>query len=243
MSEQGVFLRKVARENFRNAEQFVKDAETLLKKRSYAHAFALAVLGEEELAKAVMYSLAANEIMRIEGKWRSKLIKHAVKQTIALGIAQIYELILIAEDAAINAKKKAKGDVRKFRELFEEELKKLIKEEQEMFARKRGEVFEHLEHFEKLQKKREEAMYVEANLEKERISSPRNFKKSTAKSYVFHVRERLDALRYEIGRTMTDSDRKIAISTRNAVVNQFQGEQRKKVLDWYGISEQDLPMI
>jgi len=42
------------------------------------------------------------------------------------------------------------------------------------------------------------------------------------------VRERLDALKEEIGSAMTASDRKLAILERDTVINQFQGEQRRE---------------
>jgi len=75
----------------------VKDAEFLLKKKSYGHAFSLAVFGEEELAKAVMYQNAAEGIFGIEGEWKKDLRKHTGKQRIAFGVTYIYELTLIAE--------------------------------------------------------------------------------------------------------------------------------------------------
>lgn len=68
MCEEEKLLRKIALLSLTNAEQYVKDAEFLVRKRSYGHAFALAVLGEEELAKAVMYYLCAEGIFGIDGK-------------------------------------------------------------------------------------------------------------------------------------------------------------------------------
>ena len=137
MSEQEVFLRKVAKESFKNSERFVKDAEILLKKKSYAHAFALAVLAEEELAKAAMYGNAADGTVGVGGKWRKDLSKHhTIKQTIAFGIAFRYELMLIAEDAADFAAKRAKGDAKKFRETYEKKYKELKRSLQKKKAKK-----------------------------------------------------------------------------------------------------------
>ena len=160
-----------------NAGLFLDDAEILFKQKSYGHTFALAVLGEEELAKAIMYSNAAKGIIGIKGKWRKDLRKHKWKQTIAFSIAMIYELILILEEAADLAKKKSKGDNKRFKQVFEMKVVEILQEEDELNARKRGEVFEHLEPFEELQRKREKAMYVDANMRELRISSPRKIKK------------------------------------------------------------------
>lgn len=241
MSEQEAFLRKVAIESYKNSERFVKDAEILLKKKSYAHAFALAILGEEELAKAAMYSNAADGTVGIEGKWRKDLSKsHTTKQIVAFGIALMYELILITADAADFAKKKAKGNVEKARQIYEKKYQEFLQEEQNMFAQRRGDVYEHLEIFERLQQKREKAMYVDASLEEKRISSPKSLKKSTAKRYISHVKERLDVLRGSISRKASASEKKMAILARNAVLNQFKAEERQKWLDWYGITEKDL---
>lgn len=241
MSDQVVFFRKAAKESFKNADRLVKDAEILLKKKSYAHAFALAVLAEEELAKAAMYGNAADGTVGAEGKWREDMNKHhRMKQIIAFGIAFRYELSLIAEDAADFARKKAKGNAQRFSEMYEKEYREIVEEEKQMFAERYGDLYEHTEVFDGLQQKREKAMYVDVNSEKREITSPSDFKKSTAKRYISHVEERLEVVRDAIGRKITNSERKILISIRNAFVNKLEGAQRQKILDWYGISEKDV---
>jgi len=40
-----------------NAERFIEDAELLIEDDSYGHAFALAILAEEELVKASIYHI------------------------------------------------------------------------------------------------------------------------------------------------------------------------------------------
>lgn len=223
-----------------NAGLFLDDTEILFKQKSYGHAFALAVLGEEELAKAIMYSNAAEGIIGIKGKWRKDLRKQKWKQTIAFSIAMIYELILILEEAADLAKKKSEGDNKRFKQIFEMKVVEILQEEDELIARKRGEVFEHLEPFEELQRKRERAMYVDANMRELRISSPRKIKKSEAKRYISHVKERLGILKYEIGRKMSASDKKMARLFIKTIVSKSGKEQKKKLLAWYGIPEKEL---
>jgi len=236
-------LRKVAIMSFKNAEQFIKDAEVLVKKRSYGHGFALAVLAEEELAKAVMYYLCAEGIFGINGKWRNDSIRHLRKQEFAFGIAFTYEMILIVEEAMDFAQRKAKGDAVKFKQIFEEKIAEILKKEEKLFASKRGDLYEHLKPFEKLQKKRERAMYVEANLQKTKITSPKDFKKSEAKQYITHVKERLEVLKDEISKKMKLQDKQVAMALMKMAVKQYTGEGKKKLLEWYGLSEKQFDVF
>ena len=234
------FLRKVAKESLKNAEQFIDDAEILFKMKSYGHAFALAVLGEEELAKAIMYSIAAEGIIGIKGKWAKVLRKHLWKQSIAISIVIMYELILMLEEAADSAKKKSKGNVRRFKQIWKEKFSEILQEEAKLAAQERGEFFEHLEPFARLQLKREKAMYVDADLKELKISSPRKFKKSNAKRHISHVKERLEILKHEIGRKMDALDKEMAHSVMKIVLGNKSEEQKKKLLEWYGLSEKEL---
>jgi len=72
---------------------------------------------------------------------------------------------------------------------------KILQDEQELFASKHEDVYGHLKHFEELQKKREKAMYVEVDLQKKDNTSPKDFKKSEAKHYISHVKERVQVLK------------------------------------------------
>jgi len=230
-------LRKVAIMSLKNAEQFIKDAEFLVKKRSYGHAFALSVLAEEELAKAVMYYLCAEGIFGINGKWRNDSIRHVRKQGFAFGIAFMYELILMIEEAMDFARRKARRDATKFKVIFEKKIAEILQKEMKLFASKRGDLYDHLKPFEKIQEKRERALYVEAKLQKGEITSPRDFKKSEAKQYISHVKERLEVLKDEINGKMKDQDKHVAMSLIKMSLNQCTDERKKKMLEWYGLPE------
>jgi len=234
------FLRNVAKESVKNAEQFVNDAEILLKRKSCGHAFALAVLGEEELAKAIMYSLAVDGIIGVSGKWRRDLRNHKWKHTIAFSVAMMYELILMLEEAWNFAEKKSKGNSERFKKIFEKKAQEIIHEEERLATRRRGELFEHIEPFEELQRKRENAMYVDANLKELKINSPRKFKRAKAKSYISHVKERLEIVKHEIGKRSSAADREFARSVIKMVLNRAEEEQKGELLKWYGISEKEL---
>jgi AbiV family abortive infection protein len=239
--EQEAFLRKVALESLKNAERYIKDAKILLKNKSFGHAFAMAVLGEEESSKAFMFQHASEGIAGIDGKWREEVVKyHTVKQRLAFGTALVYEIFLIAMKASDYAKKRAKGDGNRFKELFDRKYAELMQKEQKMASQARGDFYEHLIPFNQLQRDREKAMYVEANLIERRISSPKHFKKAIAENYIFDVDERLDVLRQSIGRKWTGSEKENAISFRRYVMNQLGEKQKKKQLEWYGITEKDL---
>ena len=236
MSEKEKFLRKVAVLCLENAERYVKDAEILIKKRSYGHGFALAVFAEEELAKAVMYRLCAEGVFGMEGKWRRDTLKHERKQEFAFGMAFMYEQILMIEDAIEFAKRKAKGDALKFNQFFENRIAEILREEQKLFASKRGEAYEHLRHFEELQRKREKAMYVEVDLQGETTSCPTDFKKSEAKQYLSHVEERVDALKDEIKGKMKPQDKQRAMFFMKKRLSMLDEETKRKQLEWYGLS-------
>jgi len=226
--------------SLKNAEQYVKDAEVLLRKRSFGHAFALAVFAEEELAKAVMYHLCAEGIFGIEGKWRKDSLRHMGKQQFAFGIAFLYELSLIAEEAVEFAERKAKKNTEKFKRILERKVAKILQKEQDRFASRHGEVYEHLKHFEELQKKREKAMYIEANLQKKEVTSPKDFKKSEVKQYISHVKERVEVLKDEIRTKMKLQDKQRAMLLFKMRLTEFNEEGKKKLLEWYGLSIEDL---
>jgi AbiV family abortive infection protein len=240
MSEKEKFLRKVAVLCLKNAERYIKDAEILIKKRSSGHAFALAVFAEEELAKAVMYHLCAEGIFGVEGKWRKDTLKHERKQQFAFGIAFVYEMYLVIEEAVEFAERKAKKDAAKFMQIFEKRVAEILQREQELFASKHGEAYQHLKHFEELQKKREKAMYVEVDLQRDEVTCPKDFKKSEAKQYIFHVDERIEALKDEIKEKVKFRDKQVAMSLIKMRLSQFKEEEKRKLLEWYGLSIKDL---
>jgi AbiV family abortive infection protein len=53
-STNGIY-KKAYVESLRNAEQYAKDAENLIQQKSYGHALAFCILGEEELIKALLF--------------------------------------------------------------------------------------------------------------------------------------------------------------------------------------------
>lgn len=84
-----------------NAEQYIKDAELLIKRSSFGHAFAFGVLAYEELGKAVVCSFwvfsyrHVNKDVLDKKKWRYKrqnpLINHTKKQKIMKAVDTLIE--------------------------------------------------------------------------------------------------------------------------------------------------------
>jgi AbiV family abortive infection protein len=240
MSEKEKLLRKVSRLCLDNAERYAQDAKILLKKRSWAHAFALAVFAEEETAKAVMYHLCAEGIYGDKGKWRRETTKHKSKQSFAAWMAFIYEQSLLLEEAFEFARMKARNDPARARQIFETKRDEVLKRESMRVAQERGDLYRHLKYFEKLQEKREKAMYVEANIEEMKVGSPKEFKKSEAKEYVSHVEERLEVLADEIEGKMKLTTKQMTMTTIKKRLSQLNEEQKRELLDWYGLSVEEL---
>lgn len=240
MSEKEKFLRKAAALCLKNAEQYVEDAKILIKKGSSGHAFALAVFAEEELAKAVMYHLCAEGIYGVEGKWKEDVFSHKRKQQFAFGIAWAYEVILMMQEASEFARRKAKGKVAEAKRIYEKRVAELYLKEQTAFASRHGEAYEHLRYFEGLQDRREEAMYVEVDLQKDRVTCPRDFKKPKARQYISQVCERVDILGYEIKGKMQLKDRQRTMLLVRDRLNLLDEKTKQRQLEWFGLSIEDL---
>ena len=80
-----------------NAERFINDAILLLDNGSYGHAFALAVLAEEEFAKGCAYyasseGILPKDFLKEVGRTRDS---HIMKLAIGLGIMRAHEQIVM----------------------------------------------------------------------------------------------------------------------------------------------------
>ncbi|MEM3566112.1 MAG: AbiV family abortive infection protein [Candidatus Bathyarchaeia archaeon] len=63
MQSTNSIYKKVYVESLRNAEQYAKDAEKLIDQKSYGHALAFCILGEEELIKSLLFLTALHNII------------------------------------------------------------------------------------------------------------------------------------------------------------------------------------
>jgi len=152
----------------------------------------------------------------------------------------MYELVLILDEAADFAKKKSEGNNERFGKIFETKAVEILQEEEKLIAEGRGAMLTHFEPFEGLQRERENAMYVEADLKEQRISSPRRFRKSKAERYISDVKDRLEILKHEVGKRKSVADREVGREIIRMMLSKSEGEQKKKLLEWYGITEKEL---
>jgi len=92
-------LRKTVKLCLENTERFIKDSMLLLSNHSYGHALALAVLGKEELAKALIYFAYSEGVIPIDflkevGRTRDS---HMMKLSIGSGLFQAYQVFALKE--------------------------------------------------------------------------------------------------------------------------------------------------
>lgn len=110
-----------------NAEQFLNDAKLLRDKKSFGHAYSLAVLGFEELAKAsILVNIFLGTIQEETKEIQKKLENHLQKQVYmwnqitAFIILEWHEIIMKSEfkDKISNIPNKDKKDEKKFEKLI-----------------------------------------------------------------------------------------------------------------------------
>ena len=82
-----------------NAEQYHKDAEILVALRSYGHALALTVLGEEELSKAIIYYLRSEGLLPENFRLHldKKQYGYLDEQAWAKGLTISYKIVELGE--------------------------------------------------------------------------------------------------------------------------------------------------
>jgi len=83
-------------ECLKNVDQYINDVRTLIDRKSYGHAFSLAILAKEELAKATSYFIVSSGVIDANDKAGKKLLKllHS-KHELKIGFA--YLLLFVPE--------------------------------------------------------------------------------------------------------------------------------------------------
>jgi len=93
-SQDEILINRMAEAAVDNAEALLSDARLLMERGSFGHAFALAVLAEEELGKATTFWLTALDKsarltrdgkVTLGGRTYEPFASHSMKQTIRLG--------------------------------------------------------------------------------------------------------------------------------------------------------------
>lgn len=98
----------------KNVDQYIKDVRTLIDNKSYGHAFGMAILGREELAKAVGYFFISLGVIDANDKAGKKFLRllhseHEIKIGVAHLLLFVPEMISKLEDQVREiVKKRAK---------------------------------------------------------------------------------------------------------------------------------------
>src|SRR5271157_5144760 len=98
-----------------NVEQYIADAELLIKNESYGHAFAFTVLGEEELSKAFIYYGCSEGLFpeylveRVGRGYKS----HIQKQAMAEILAVVFKILELFQSIAKSSAEEAGEDLKK----------------------------------------------------------------------------------------------------------------------------------
>lgn len=165
---------------FDNAEQFIKDAEVLVDNRSYGHAFALVVLGEEETVKAMMYSLFSEGLLpeHYELYLKKRLDSHLHKQAWAGALTFAYRMIGLAQSLWKSSREQEGSTTRRKFEEMTSELKVITKGD--------------LERFKTLQEDKEKGLYVDLDFERKELSSPKSLGKDEVERYLSQAKLRFE---------------------------------------------------
>jgi len=234
MSEK--ILREAVKLCLDNAEQYIKDAEILVKNLSYGHAFALSVLAEEEVAKAWMYYLCVEGVLGVHGDWRKDVLKHRVKQSLAFMLTLIYKVGELIYEIQESVEKMAEANSKKAKEIVLKKMENFQEQMVESVTYQRGEFHESLKWFKRMQEEKEKALYVDVDIERKRLSSPEMFNKSEVRKYLSQVEKRLEMTKERVNRPMISSAKEYTKSLMRDFLRSYNEEQRRKWLRWYGLS-------
>jgi AbiV family abortive infection protein len=169
-------LKNCAEHAVRNAHQYIEDAKTLARKKSYGHAYALLVLSVEEAVKA----LACKERLdgRLDkGKFKDFFIYHKSKQKFVFrdlieevtALTIMFYMPFLSKEAKRLIKMKQKetkrvdGEIPTFSEIIKPEIEEILKQKDKILEQMRR-------LHENMQKRKEVGLYVDFTLESKLIS-------------------------------------------------------------------------
>lgn len=229
-------LKRAVKLCLENAEQYIKDAELLIKNESYGHAFALTVLAEEEAAKVWIYYLCVQGILGVHGDWTKDILKHRIKQSFAFMLTLMYKVGDLIYEIQESVEKMAEANSKKAKEIVLKKMRNFQERMVKSVTYQRGEFYESLKWFKGMQREKEKALYVDVNIERKRLSSPKTFNKSEVRKYLSQVEKRLEMTKEGVNRPMIPSVKEYTKSLMRDFLRSCNEEQRRKWLRWYGLS-------
>ncbi len=173
---------------------------------SHGHAFALAILAEEELGKAHICFLAAEGLVRIEGRWLKNLYTHEAKQAIQAGLTFLSAMIFPMFSDALELSRspefkdpKAAKKIRK--DWFRRHLKRL-EEAARDGTPEAAEFQSRMKWFDKMDLQKQRGLYVDFNDDGVPIS-PVDVAEETAQEYLKEVEDRLEVAKVALGKPLS----------------------------------------
>ena len=173
-----------------NVEQYIKDAQLLVENGSYGHAFALAVLGEEELSKAFIYHMCSEgflpeDIAKRVGRTRDS---HVRKQALAGTLTLTYKIVELLQSIVKSSWEQAPKDLKKRREIVHEKLKETVDSMRRNKGKLKQRMFEFFERIATLEEDKESGLYVDVDITEGTLSSPKSLEKDKVEKHLAQVK-------------------------------------------------------
>lgn len=208
-----------------NVEQYIKDAQLLVENGSYGHAFALAVLSEEELSKAYIYhacseGLLPEDIVKRVGRTRES---HIRKQAIAGAFTLSYKFVEFMQSIVKSSWEQAGPDLKKRRQIVHEKLKETMDNIRKNKDKLRHRIFEFMERVATLEKDKQKGLYVDVDIAQVVLHSPKLLKKDQVEKHLGQVKELFEFSRPLLMLTLPPSERKRAKAflTKSGILEDF----------------------
>jgi AbiV family abortive infection protein len=173
-------------------EQYLKDAYLLVKNGSYGHAFALTVLGEEELSKAFIYHMCSEGLLPeiVVEKMGKNRGSHRRKQVIAATLAFTFGTVQFFQRIVDSSKKEGEGNLKKSLEITNRKLKEIVDYIEKNKDEIRSRMFQFFEIFATLEENKEKGLYVDVKIEDNVLTSPESLEKNTVEKHLAQVKKR-----------------------------------------------------
>lgn len=204
-----------------NVEQYIKDAQLLVENGSYGHAFALTVLGEEELSKAYIYYtcseglLPENFVKRV-GRTRES---HIRKQAIVATLTMTYKIVELMKGIVKSSWEQAGGDLEKRGKIARKKLKATV----ENLRKNKDNFYKFLERFATLEEDKEMGLYVDVNIAQGVLSSPKSLEKDKVEKHLAQVKKLFEFTRPLLMLTIPPSEieRAKVLMTESGILKDF----------------------
>jgi len=179
-----------------NSEQLHIDAEVLCATKSYSHAYALALISEEEFGRAIIYHLISEKLFDEEflpKKFKSYLINRQywelAKQASTMGLAIVSNIEEIVGNMIEASKNHPQSRLNKNFKMSEKNNDQNLKDMEISLINK---IQREHENFNKLQDEKERNFYVTFNFKNRKMSLPEKVEKKEIEKYLAKTKNRFE---------------------------------------------------